>query len=40
MKQAIQLAKDHPYALFLLAFVGTIGYGLVKLAAMLQTMQG
>jgi hypothetical protein len=36
----MQTLKDNPYIVLLASFVLTMGYGLVKLAAMVQTMQG
>ena len=34
----IDTIKNNPYATFILAFVGTIGFGLIKLFGMLQSM--
>lgn len=41
MKQALDLLRNAPpYLVFLVALVGAVSFGLMKLAAVLQTLQG
>lgn len=40
METLKNIIRENPYACMLVAFVATVGFGLVKLLAMLQTLQG